>query len=170
MEYFYVPILISHTVNAYCNADWNTYPLTRRSLSAYIVVLGSSLISWKTKKQDTVSMFSAEAEYRSMAYALKELKWIKKLLLSFDIDHTSPIRLHCDSKSAIYIAANPIFHERTKRIEFDCRDVRDAVMSKLITTEHISKKPANILTKALPSTTFSYLLSKLAIQDLSPPI
>lgn len=116
-------------------------------------------------------MSSGEAEYRFMAYALKELKWIKKLLLSFGITHTSPMRLHCDSKSAIYIAANPVFHERTKHIESDCHAVRDAVLSKFITTEHIHTKeqPADILTKPLPSTTFSYLLSKLAIQDLSPP-
>lgn len=54
----------------YCDADWNTFPLTRSSLSSFVVLLGGSPISWKTKKQDTVSHSSAEAEYRSMAFAL----------------------------------------------------------------------------------------------------
>lgn len=52
--------------------------------------------------------------------------------------------------------------ERTKHIESDCHQVRDAVQDKLITTEHISTKeqPADLLTKALPAPTFVYLLFK----------
>ncbi|CAA7039587.1 unnamed protein product [Microthlaspi erraticum] len=54
--------------------------------------LGSSPISWKTRKQPTVSRSSAEAEYRSMAFALCELKWFKELLLSFGIKHDEPMK------------------------------------------------------------------------------
>lgn len=159
------------TITAYCDSDWAACLLTRRSLSAYIIYLGHSPISWKTKKQKTVSCSSAEAEYRAMAYTLREIKWLRALLKTFGFQNSRPTPLHCDSKAAIHIAANPVFHERTKHIEADCHQVRDAVQDGTIVTDHISTKEqlADLFTKALPRPAFERLLSKLGVRNFVLP-
>ena len=158
-------------LRVFCDADWAACPRSRRSLSSFIVLLGNSPISWKTKKQDTVSHSSAEAEYRSMAVALRELKWLKRLLRDLGVEHSSPMQMFCDSKLALYIAANHVFHERTKHIEADCHSVRDAVQDKSIVTRHVrtTEQLADIMTKALGAPVFHYLLFKLGVENLHAP-
>ena len=63
-------------LQAYSDATWASDHFDRRSLSAYCVFLGSSLIAWKTKKQTAVFRSSAEAELRAMATVTAEVTWL----------------------------------------------------------------------------------------------
>ena len=155
-------------VVAYSDSDWAKCPLTRKSVSGYCVFVDGNLVSWKSKKQATLSKSSAEAEYRSMASATCEVMWILKVLEDLGESGLIPVDLCCDNKSAIQIAANPVMHEKTKHFDIDVHLVREKVASGLIKSVHVDSKNqvADVLTKGLGSVQHTFLVKKLGMMNL----
>jgi len=88
-------------VSAYYDADWASCSITRKSVTGYMVKIGKSLVSWKAKKQTTVSRSSAEAEYRSLASTVSELVWLLDMLKEVGVEVQLPSQIYSDSKAAI---------------------------------------------------------------------
>uniref|UniRef100_A0ACD5W9H1 Uncharacterized protein n=1 Tax=Avena sativa TaxID=4498 RepID=A0ACD5W9H1_AVESA len=106
-------------LQCYSDATWASDPSDRRSLSAYCVFLGGSLIAWKTKKQTSVSRSSVDVELRAMALLTAEVTWLRWLLEDFGVSITTPTLVLSDITCAISVARDPVKHELTNHIGVD---------------------------------------------------
>ncbi|GJR15372.1 ribonuclease H-like domain-containing protein [Tanacetum coccineum] len=140
-------------------------PATRRPTSGYCVFLGDNLLTWSSKRQDTLSRFSAEAEYRKVANAVAETSWIRNLLRELHTPLFTATLVYCDNVSAVYMSANPLQHQRTKHIEIDIHFLRDKVAAGLFRVLHVPSRfqYANIFTKGLPYPLFADFRSNLSV-------
>ena len=90
--------------------------------------MNRGLISWRTVKQQCVSLSTAESEYVALAGATQEAVWLGQLLGDFQVKNTFPMLMHEDNIAAISIASNPSHHPKTKHISIKFHYVRDQVL------------------------------------------
>ena len=99
------------TLLGFVDSNQGSSSNSRRSIFGYCFFLGSSLISWRSKKQTTVTRSLFEAKYISLAQATCQAQWLAYLLKHFQIPIPQPIVIYCDNLSAIHITSNLVFHE-----------------------------------------------------------
>ncbi|XP_061342600.1 uncharacterized mitochondrial protein AtMg00810-like [Gastrolobium bilobum] len=157
-------------IRAFADSDWACCPLTRKSITGFCVFIGDSLVAWRSKKQRTVSRSSSEAEYRALASLSCELQWFQYLFNDLGLPwHTASV--YCDNRSAVYLAHNATFHERSKHIDIDCHVTRDKIRSGLLRLLPVSSvhQVADVFTKSLSSSAFVSGISKLGLVNLHGP-
>ena len=135
----------------YANADYVGFLVDRNRTSSMEQFLASCLVSWATKKQNSVALSTTEAEYISAASCCSQLLWIKQQLRDFNVD-AGCMHIYCDNTSAISITKNDVHHKRTKHIDVKHHFLRDFYEKGEMSMEFVAtnKQVADIFTKALP--------------------
>ena len=97
-----------------------------------------------------------------------ELTWLRYILQDLKVPLSEPTLLYCDNQADLHIAANLVFHERTKHIEIDCHIVREKLQVGIIKPCYVSTKMqlTDIFTQALGRHQFNFLKDKLGVIDI----
>ena len=85
-----------------------------------------------------MSKSSAKAEYKAMALTTCELTWLRYLFKDLQVNLTKPVTLICDNRAALHIAANLVFHEKTKHIELDCHVLKEKIKAGLLVMQFVN--------------------------------
>ncbi|GJU01945.1 secreted RxLR effector protein 161-like protein [Tanacetum coccineum] len=152
-----------YLVAGYSDSDYAADLDARRSLTGYVFTIGNSVVSWKATLQPSVALSTTEAEYMALTEAAKEGIWLKGLIedLGFPQDQAT---VFCDSMSAICLAKDQVYHDRTKHIDVRYHFIRSErrIKVKKIGTED---NPADVFTKPVPLSKFRHCLDLLNIDN-----
>jgi len=151
----------------YSDSDFAGCKLDRKSTSGTCHLLGSSLISWHSKKQACVALSTVEVEYITISSCCAHILWIKQQVEDFRVK-MSKVPLLCDNTSAINLKKNHIQHSMTKHIEIRHHFIRDHIANvdceiKFVSTE---RQLADIFTKPLSKDRFYSLQNELGILNM----
>ena len=150
----------------YSDSDYVGCKVERKSTLGTCQLLGRSLVSWSSKKQNSVALSTVEAEYVGSCCA--QIFWIKATLSDFGIKFKK-VPLLCDNESAIKLTNNPVQHARTKHIDVRHHFIRDHQLKGDIGIESVGTEDqlADIFTKPLDEKRFCKLRNELNILDFS---
>nr|KAJ0208722.1 hypothetical protein LSAT_V11C400203260 [Lactuca sativa] len=151
----------------YTDSDYAGCNLDKKSTSGRCHFLGNRLISWSSKKQTSVAISTAEAEYVAAGRCCAQLLWIQNQLFDHGFKF-SKTPIYCDNTSTIQITQNPVQHSKTKHIEIRHHFIRDNVEKGKVFLEHVktSEQLADIFTKALDSQSTAYIIGELGMISL----
>lgn len=152
----------------YTDANWAGCADDRKSTSGECFYIGNNLVSWLSKKHNSISLSTAEAEYIAAGSGCTQLLWMKQMLVDYGITQGT-ITLFCDNTSAINISKNPVQHSHTKHIDIHHHFIRDLVEDGTILLEYLDSEhqKADLFTKPLDYTRFEYLRKSVAVCSIN---
>jgi hypothetical protein len=159
---------LDYQLVGFCDTDYAGDRIERKSISGNCQFLGDNLISWASKRQATIAMSTAEAEYISTARCCTQLIWMKHQLEDYQINANN-IPIYCDNTAAICLSMNPILHSRAKHIEIKHHFIRDYVQKGILDIQFIDTghQWADIFTKPLIVERFDFIKKNLNMHFVS---
>ena len=152
----------------FSDSDWAGDVDTRKSTSGYTFFIGSSLISWSSKKQATVAKSSTEAEYVALSGATQEAIWLRRLLNDLRCATDNPTIINEDNQGAIELSKNPKHHNRVKHIDIAYHFARERVEAGEIEIVYCPTDSmiADVMTKGLSRFKFEKFRSLMGVTEV----
>ena len=132
------------------DSDWGRSE-DRRSITGYCFQMNANgpLISWKSKKQQSVALSTCEAEYMALAAAVQEAKFLRQLLADMQGTDVKSVNIHVGNQGAIALAKNPVYHQRSKHIDIRYHFIRSEVQEGAVSLSYVQSERniADLFTK-----------------------
>ena len=156
--------LLNEEINIFCDADW-AGGSDRKSTSGYVITITGGAVAWSSKKQASVALSTAEAEYISATHAAKQVLWHCSLFRELKIDLPETSIIFSDNQAAIAIAHHPEFHAHTKHIDIAYHFLRDLVKSGMLNLVYVNthQNLVDLFTKGLPRITHQDLTFEIRL-------
>lgn len=158
----------SNILSAYVDADFANDKEDRKSITGFAIKMYNNIVFWKSKKQCTVSLSSAEAEYVALSSCVTECIFICNLLKEIMKGNPYPIKIFEDNQACIKMAST-LETKRTNHIDVRHHFVRDCVTNDQIKIHYVptTEQIADVLTKALRPQKFQCFRNKLNLFELN---
>ncbi|KAJ0522114.1 putative RNA-directed DNA polymerase [Helianthus annuus] len=155
-------------LTGYSDSDYAGDTDDSKSTSGYIFHLGSGAIAWQSRKQKVVALSSTEAEYIALSMAGCQAIWLKGILKELQIHMDCPPAIHCDNRSTICLAKDPVYHGKSKHIRVKYHFICDLLKNDEIEVRFFTTKEqaADILTKALQPKDFLRIKTLINIEEI----
>jgi len=145
------------------DADYAGCQDTRKSHTGYVLMLNGAAISWKSKRQASVSLSSAESEFIAASQCGQEIVYLREILRGFHAPQREATILYEDNRACIDMSENQVHRERSRHIDVRKYYVRDLVEDKVLKLHPCptADMVADALTKSLPYPAFSRHYAKM---------
>ncbi|KAG7553295.1 hypothetical protein ISN45_Aa06g038290 [Arabidopsis thaliana x Arabidopsis arenosa] len=153
----------------YSDSDWGGDVDDRKSTSGFVFYIGDTAFTWMSKKQPIVTLSTCEAEYVAATSCVCHAIWLRNLLKELSLPQDEPTKIFMDNKSAIALAKNPVFHDRSKHIDTRYHYIRECVNKKDVLLEYVKThdQVVDIFTKPLKREDFIKMRSLLGVTKSS---
>lgn len=153
-------------LKAYSDADWGSDRIDRKSTSGCAIFHGKNIITWFSRKQSSIALSTAEAEFVAGAIAVTELLHIKGVFSDLNYNKPIPIHLFIDNQSTIKLIQNNINSKASKHIAIKYHFIKDVINKKMISLSYVptDENVSDIFTKALPMPKHMYFSDKLNLK------
>lgn len=153
-------------ITGYCDADWASDVYDRKSCTGYVFLLQGGAISWRSHKQQTVALSTAEAEYMAMSSAAQEALWLQQLHAELGQEQSNPLVIFSDNQSAIKLSNNDCYLPRSRHIDIRYHFLKDHVNNFDIKFCYVKGEEmiADTLTKGTTAHKHLYCLKKMGLR------